>query len=153
MEVSQKRATRQDAAEMAPRMRPEDAAEVLAADGHTPYEALEWALFASGPEAWTFRLNGKIAAMWGAVPVSLLSGMAVPWLLTTDEIDKHPKTFIRCCREALIYLSRRYPTLINRVDVRYEKALRWARRMGFEVLSPECQHGYTFCTIIRKGAY
>ena len=153
MEVSQRRATRQDAAEMAPHVRVEDAAEVWGADGQTPYEALEWGILASGPEAWTVRFDGKIAAMWGVAPVSLISGMAVPWLLTTSEVDRHPRTFIRCCREALYDLRSRYATLMNRVDARYTKALRWAARMGFEVTGPECQRGFTFYTITRKGVH
>jgi hypothetical protein len=146
--VEIRRATLEDAVEMAPRMRSEDAAEVWSLSRQTPFEALSASLDLSGSQAWTVRVNGKIMAMWGIVDVSMVSGVAVPWLLTTAEVDRHPKKFLRACREAIVFLRRHYTLSMNRVDVRYGKALRWARRIGFEVESPSND----FCTITLRGA-
>jgi hypothetical protein len=149
--VETRRARLADAAEMAPFMREEDAAEVLAEAGHTPYEALAYALALSGSQAWTVRVDKKIMAMWGVVPVDLLSGVGVPWLLTTYEVERHPKIFMRASREAVRWIRKRYNFAFNRIDARYEKALRWAKRIGFETFGPETADGYTFHAIVLRG--
>lgn len=130
------RATLEDAIEMAPLMRREDLDEVWELSRQTGFEALVGSIDLSGSQAWTVRVNGKIMAMWGIVDVSIIGGIALPWALTTPEVDRHPKEFMRACREAVAFLRRHYTISINRVDARYEKALRWARRLGFEVQAP-----------------
>lgn len=143
MSAETSQATLRDAAEMAPHMRREDADEVWAEARMAPYEALVWSLGLSGSDAWTVRVRGKIMAMWGVVPVNLLGGEVVPWLLTTYEVERHPREFMRAARAAVNDLKK-FRLAHNRVDARYEKALRWAGRIGFEVGPQLEEHGYKF---------
>jgi hypothetical protein len=117
------------------RMRPEDAAEVMASDGFSPVEAIiqSWA---SSKEAWTARMNGEVAAMYGVVihPAgSALTPVGVAWLLTTVVVDRYPVAFYKKCREVVKELTERYGTLINYTDARYARAVNWAGRLGFTV--------------------
>lgn len=151
MSVVIDRASMADVAEMAPQMRMGDINEARA-EGFEPYAALEMSFALSGSQAWTVRREGKIMAMWGIVQIDLLNGVAVPWLLTTYEVDLHPKDFFKASREVLARLRGRYSLLWNRIDARYDKALRWARRVGFEVGPPVEAKGYKFCLITMRGA-
>ena len=117
------------------RMRPEDAAEVMASHGLSPVEAIieSWA---NSKEAWTVRFNGEVAAMYGIVLTpwgTALTPVAVGWLLTTTAVDRHPVTFFKESKRIVKELAERYGVLTNFVDARYGKALNWARRLGFDV--------------------
>ena len=117
------------------KMRPEDAAEVLASDGLSPVESIiqSWA---SSRETWTVRLNGEVAAMYGVALTpygTALTPVAVAWLLTTTAVDRHPVTFFKESKRIVKELAERYGVLTNFVDARYGKALNWARRLGFDV--------------------
>jgi hypothetical protein len=128
------RATLTHAHCLAAHMREEDAAEVLASGGCTPIEALMDCLTMSGDEAWSAMIGEQVMAMFGIVPQSLVTGAAVPWLLTSALVDRYPKAFFHASRLILRGLILpKYPYLTNMVDARYEKALRWARRLGFTV--------------------
>lgn len=149
--LTTRRATMLDVVEILPSLRREDLAEVEA-EGYAPMrKSLEMSLAMSGSQAWTVRRDGKIMAMWGVVEVNLLGGVAVPWALTTTEVDRHPKDFLRETLLSVRRLRSQYALLWNRVDARYTKALRWAKRAGFEVGSPITFKGYTFCLITMRG--
>jgi hypothetical protein len=137
-QVEVRPATFEDARELAPRLRPEEVAEVLASGGHTPLEALEEGLRAS-EEAWTALFDGQVACVWGVAPLysTMLGGRTgCVWLLTSDLIERFPKAFWRGCLFLLPDLFRRWDCLVNAIDARHEKALRWARRLGFPLLPP-----------------
>ncbi len=136
-------------------MRPEDAAEVMASDGVSPVEAIiqSWA---ASQEAWTVRMNGEPAAMYGASvhPFgSELAPVAVAWLLTTPVVDRHPVLFVRESKRIVRDLYRRYGDLINYVDARYGKSLRWADCIGFEIhpAIPFGKNGELFHPIVFGG--
>lgn len=149
--ISFERARLADAEEMAPLMRAEEVAEVYAAFGDSPREALEVSIRIS--DARTARLDGKIVGIFGVMPINLLDGVVSPWLLTTGEVDKHPRPFLRACREVITEYRARYALMENMVDARYAKSLRWAKWLGFEVGAPEPYgfEGRDFCKITMKG--
>lgn len=127
--------------ELARTMRPEDAAEVLAAGHATPFLAIEASLGAS-TSAWALLLGGELAAIFGIVeeaPHGLLlgPGRGIPWALTSTAVPKHRKAFLRASRAAAGLFLRRCPELHQFIDARYAAALRWVRRLGFEVLPAE----------------
>lgn len=123
-------ATPAHAEALAPRMRTEDAAEVLASLGREPLEALLGSLEASS-EAWTLLIDGEVAAMGGAVPFQ--TGAAIVWLLTGDLVERRPIVFQRTCRSMLAQLQERWPVLVQAIDARYTRAVRWAQHLGAEV--------------------
>lgn len=151
VEISFRRSRLADAAEMAPEMRIEEMLEVRASAGFAPQEALEAGIRCS--DAWTVRANGKIMAIYGVFTLNLLTGMAIPWVLTTGLVDRHPKIFYKLSREVVAVMRSKHGMLVNMVDARYAKALRWVRRLGFEVHPPEPFGfaGMPFCRITMRG--
>lgn len=131
--IDTRQATVEDAFEMAPRMRKADAEEVRASGGYTPIEALLESIRLSGTTARTTRYDGEIMGIWGVMHTSLITREGIPWLLTSDVVDRRPKEFFKICRDEVQSLRRQYDVLTNRIDARYVAALRWARKLGFEV--------------------
>lgn len=120
------------------RLRPEDAAEVMASGGYSPVEAIidSWA---HSRETYTIRFNGQPAGMFGVAihPAgTTLAPIGVAWLLTTPVVDKYPVTFFRESKRVVKEFASRYGLLMNFVDARYTRALLWAERLGFHVHSP-----------------
>lgn len=133
-------ATREHAWQLSQAMRQADRDEVRASGGFTPYDAALTSLEKS-EVAWTLVFNDCIAAMWGlAAFPELGENVAVPWLLTTDVVDRYPMTFLRCCKSELDVLLDWYPVLVQAIDARHQVAVRWAKWLGFEV-KPAAPHG------------
>lgn len=125
-----RRATPSDAEAVGANMRPEDAAECLASEGVSPVEAVRESIEAS-TEAWTLEIDGEVACSWGVVPMDGLPGVGVVWLLTTSVVDRHALTFWRLSRLVVAELLGRWVLLVNAIDARHTKAIRWAKRLGF----------------------
>lgn len=123
-----------DIEDLAYRMRQADIDEV-AACGHTPIGALQSSL-ARSTHAWTGEIDGQVAAMFGAVPLSLLTGIGSPWFLGSDLITQHPGAFIRHSGSYIRIMLEAYPHLFNLVDARNRKAVRWLKRAGFTLHAP-----------------
>lgn len=127
-------ATLRDVHRVAKAMRQPDQDEILASDGLRPAPCLranlrrsEWARTAFvGNEP--LAMLGVIATPWGA---------AVPWLLTTEAVEKHPYAFWCACKSGLAAIRPLYPVLVQMIDARHTRALSWARRLGFEQLPAE----------------
>jgi hypothetical protein len=141
-----------DAAELAETMRAADAAEVLASGGYRPLEAalvsLAWTR-RHGGEAYAARIDGQVVALFGVARPSLLSTRAFPWLLTGEGVNRHPIILWRESQAVVADWLERFGELEQQVDARYVQALRWARRLGFEVAEPAPfgQDGRPFCKI------
>lgn len=134
---------------VASRMRRSDIDETLASEGLGPHAALARNI-KMGEFARTVFINGEPAAMFGIVPY----GQAwVPWLLTTDVVDKFPLSFWRASKHILAELLKAYPVLVQNIDARYIRALHWAERLGFKVFPPEPfgQAGMPFHLVIKKA--
>ena len=95
----------------------------LAALGYTCEECLALGL-ASG-DALTVFINDEPMAMVGVSD-------GVLWGVFTRAIDRHPLAFLRASRAFVTSL----PEVVNYVDARNEKAVRWFRWLGFEVSEP-----------------
>jgi len=130
--ISFDRASLEDARWFSKLMREEDRQEVLAL-GETLEGGLMQSIHLSLGDVWIVRFNGEPAALFGIVTCSILTGYVVPWLVTTKVIDQFPKTFFTLSRRILHLMRHRYALMGNHVDARYEKALRWVRRLGFSV--------------------
>lgn len=128
-------ATEEHARQLAPLMRPADAAEVLASGGYQPLDALLDAM-AWSAESYAGYIDGELACLFGVVPGTFLTGEAVPWLLTSNVVQRKPRAFLRASREVIADWLGKYPMLVQQVDARYEQALRWAERVGFNVEPP-----------------
>ena len=130
-------ATHDDAAELAVTIRESDRLEVEATSGRGPLAVLLDGLELSS-QAWTVLAENQVMCMWGVVdrPSMLGERIGAAWMLTAQCIEQYPKEFYRACKLVLPELLDDYDVLINWIDCRHEKALRWATRLGFQLDEP-----------------
>lgn len=83
---------------------------------------------------WVFTINEQVAGIGGLVPVSLLGGRGIPWMLGTPAIDRHPGAFIRLNRPYIARMLALCPHLVNVVDARNVRSIAWLKHTGFTVL-------------------
>lgn len=146
-EVTFEPATDEHVAALAPLLRAEDQAEVLAEGyGGAAHALLE--SIAASDLARAVLFDGEVAAIFGVAPTKE-PGTGFVWMLTGRAVARHPKAFLRACRPTLAALLEGYSRLVNVVDARYAAALRWARWLGFSVgqAAPLVPGGHFFCPI------
>lgn len=143
-------ATEDDARELAPLLRAEDRAEVLAL-GVEPVDGLLQSV-AAAREAWTWRADGLVICMAGVAPLSLIGRTGVPWLLGSDLVPAHRRIFMVETRRAVARWLGMFDVLRNVVDARYAAAIRWLRWLGFEVGEPFALQGGLFRTAVKEAA-
>ncbi len=143
-------ATRDDVHELAPRLRAEDRAEVLAL-GFAPVDGLLQSVVGA-QEAWTYRADRQIICMAGITPLSLIGRVGVPWLLGSDLVLQHRRTFMTETRRMVAHWLTQFDMLRNVVDARYEAAIRWLRWLGFEIGEPFLLGNGTFRVACKEVA-
>ena len=130
-----------DAIELAGTMRQADRDELDAGTpGRDPLEALEDGLAISAECKVALTEDGKVVAIWGVVPglPSVLGPrLGIGWLLTSDQVDLYPLAFFQETKAQLRELLDRWDGLVNAIWAGHEKALRWARHLGFRVCPAE----------------
>lgn len=121
-------------------MREADAREVRASSGKDDlHEIVDWAVSLSS-SCWSVWFEGELGAIYGVVDVEgamLGPRVGVAWMLTTPVIERHARAFWKACHRYLPELFDEYDVLVNAIDVRHEKAIRWAERLGFRLEPPE----------------
>ena len=127
-------ATEDDARELAPLLRAEDRAEVLAL-GLDPIDGLLQSL-ADAREAWTWRDDGRIICMAGVSPLSLIGSTGIPWLLGSPLVAAHRRAFLVETRRMVAHWLTVFPVLRNVVGARYAAAIRWLGWLGFTIGEP-----------------
>lgn len=128
-------AAAEDVGPVADRMRKADRAEIWAASLSTPRDALERGLAAS-ELAWAIAIDGRPEALFGAAPLSALSGRGTAWMLGTPEIARFPRRMVQDARPYVAAMLKVYPVLVNYVDARNAASLRWLRRLGARFEAP-----------------
>lgn len=128
-------------------MREEDVVEVYASDALSPIDAALQSLERS-EEAVTLLVDGEVAAMWGLCSKDMPAGIACIWLFTGEAVTKHPRHFLE--KFDMRPFLARYPVLLNAIDARHKKALRWAGWLGCEILPaiPYGRHGLPFHPVV-----
>ena len=127
--------TQADMAHVAEHMRAADRAEVLAATGHTPREALDFSAAASR-DTFCGLADGVPVLIAGTARPYMLGTEGMPWMLATDDLYAHAKPFLRRCRPYMRQLRREYSYLWNFVDARNVEAVQWLGWLGFDVHPP-----------------
>ena len=129
-----------DVAYIGERMRTRDAAEVRAARGLEPTEALRDALSASAV-AWTLCSRfGDPVMMFGAAPLSL-DGYGAPWALATDDFKRNVRFILENTPRYIRKMHSEFPVLVNFEDVRNADSIRYLRWAGFTFTAYDPEFG------------
>lgn len=81
-------------------------------------------------QAFTGLYDGRPEAMFGTSDLNVLAGIGSVWLLGTDEIERHPKDFLRLSGQWRPKLFERYSVLRNVVSESNAASRRWLAWMG-----------------------
>lgn len=122
---------------LAPRMRPEDAAEAWAGARLRPADAIRYSVLGT-PRPMAGLIDGKVEFVFGVGLLSILGMAGAPWMLTGIGVTSHqiiPVLLLRS-RKVVAEWFETYDQLENRVDARNVEAVRWLRWLGFEIDEP-----------------
>lgn len=128
-----RKASKEDAVSLAPRLRPVDVKEVRVLTGMDPLASL---LNGVGHDARSIVADDghTIIGMFGVTPTSL-PGVGAAWLLASDELvsnRSHSRQFIRECRAWMWWMHTKYPVIGNTILDENRVAIRWLRWLGFQ---------------------
>lgn len=119
--------------DLAARMREWDVAECRAL-GREPADALAdgvsrslWAL--------TALVDGKPEAMMGVVPLSVIEGTGVPWMLGTEAVYRHARDLARYGPGIIAEMEATFPTLANFVAAGNARAIAFLKHWGWRISS------------------
>ena len=128
-------ATKRHARELGRTMRLCDREEVKESGGLEPEKAVRASINRSVAPKALLTQDGELLCVFG---VSTFKGSewAVPWMLGTDAIDKHPVDFWKASKEVVESWHKVYPRLMNMVHHKSHTALAWLKRLGFRVEDP-----------------
>lgn len=128
-----RRSTLDDVRSLAPRLRSEDAAEVMANSGRSPLFALASGFFSSDVPLSIVGDDEEVVGMFGVVPEA--PGAAAIWLLASDDLKRYQLPFLRQCRQYINAFHVKYPLLYNVVDERNTVHLKWLQWCGFTFIN------------------
>ncbi|MDR3569616.1 MAG: hypothetical protein P4L43_16445 [Syntrophobacteraceae bacterium] len=75
---------------------------------------------------------------FGCMPLEgILSGKGSPWFLSTPELRKYAVRFLKDCDEYLGRMLDICPVLVEMVDVRHLRGIKWVKWLGFRLTGPE----------------
>lgn len=121
--------------ELAKTMRQADIDECWAAHHFSPYEALKHSLYHTDrPQTGLY--DGRVICIWGIGKMSYLSKEGIPWMLTSNLVNKHYREFLRRGLKCLIDIKKEAVILVNMVDARNKRSIRWLKWLGFTVHDP-----------------
>jgi hypothetical protein len=106
--------------------------EEAAAFGKSPTQALLLGLKGS-VDCYTAMLDGEPVAMLGLVPKNVLEGEGCPWMLGTEAIYNNPRGTLVLSRKMIERWGDSSRTLANLIAKKNARAIRYLRRLGFEI--------------------
>jgi len=124
------------------RLRAEDLAEIVAATGEKPVEALGRGFLASKP-CWTVTWKGEPSAMFGVVPSEDVdfARLGRVWFLGSERVRVWGKSFCRFTALWLQEMGKDFDVLGCVVDARQIAHLRWLKSVGFRVVRVHNHYG------------
>jgi hypothetical protein len=122
-----------DALELAPNMRKDDRAEIMASDNMSPLQALVVPFTIKGARIYSIigTKEEGVIGMFGSTPSSE-PDFGIAWLLSSDKLAKnHARQFLKECPYWVAQMGKGYKHLYNFVDKRNWVALKWLQLLGF----------------------
>lgn len=86
---------------------------------------------------WVGEDDGKIIAVWGLVPPTLLSDVAYLWLYTTPHLRNHVFTFIRHSQRAVEEMLHEFPRIVGHTRINNHRGIQWLRWLGAKYGDPQ----------------
>ena len=133
MEIKIVPAIEAHAIDLAPRLRRNDKWEVMCSSGLNSLDALTQSIQFSDM-CWTALLDGRPEIMWGVCKFPTNPSMGIVWLLSSEEMYRIPRRFMK---ETGIYLSKMlevFDTLFNYVHIGNIKSIKWLEANGFQAV-------------------
>lgn len=133
MEVNFTRPTLQEALKLAPLLRAADREEVERL-GSTAEKAIAQS-FGESDYVWLASIGDAPACLIGVGTVSIMGNVGAPWFLTTDvmETTAAKRALLKFSPVFVTDFLHKYDNLVNYVDARYFRALRWLKWLGFTI--------------------
>lgn len=122
-----------DAERLAAHLRAPDVDEIVAARGHRDLAATVAQSVRVSSLCWAAEFDGQLACLFGMAPIDLLGNRGAPWLLGTPLLDRHPSVLMRHCRDYIGEMLAARSHLLNYVDARNTRSIRWLRRLKFTI--------------------
>tara|TARA_R100000781_G_scaffold87375_2_gene53764 strand:- start:9243 stop:9704 length:462 start_codon:yes stop_codon:yes gene_type:complete len=119
--------------ELVKNIRQVDAEEIWAYSGRTPRDVMDELEVVGRHTALAGLANGALLCLFGAQPFTALSSVATPWLLGTNALQHNTPAFLRMSKKWVQQQMKVYDTLVNFVDARNVKSIRWLKWLGFKV--------------------
>ncbi len=88
-------------------------------------------------QVWIGSADGKILAVWGLIPPTLLSDIAYLWMFTTKHFPGHEFMLVRHSQRLLPQMLRDYPIIRGHGAIGHDRSLRWLRWLGAEFSEPQ----------------
>jgi len=131
-----------DALQLAPKVRIADREEIRASNGSSPLEALVIPFTYKKGRSYTIIGTAKegVIGMFGVAPTKDPE-YGIAWLLSSEDLFKHTKQFIKECPYWVSQMSEGYTYIYNWVDRRNWKSLKWLQFLGFEAKEEIKQYG------------
>ncbi len=116
--------------------RESDKDEVFKATGGSLLDALVYSRDESEECLTLVGDDGLPVVLFGVAPAHDVPGLGIPWLIATDELSQHRKTFHRYARHYRDEWLKRYRVLENYADADNVETLRWLAALGYTIDSP-----------------
>ncbi len=121
--------------ELSHTMRSADVRECWAANHYAPYDALKHSLYHT-ERPFTGLYDGSVICIYGVGKISYLSIEGIPWMLTSNLVDIHYREFLRQGPKLLENAKSEASILLNMVDSRNKRSIRWLKWLGFIIHDP-----------------
>ena len=85
---------------------------------------------------WAGLIDGKLAAMWGLIPPTLMSNQAYLWLYTTNVMKEHQFILVRHSQLVMEEILKEYPSVCGHATIGDYKAIWWLKWLGAKFSEP-----------------
>lgn len=120
----------EDIDELAPIMKKADCIEVFCSHGMTPEEALEYSYVISEEVNTMQDDEGKVIGMFGYNIDD--DGLCVPWMLSSDDLQKYALKFFRQSKEWMKGVQEKYPEGYNYAHAANTQSIKWLQWLGIK---------------------
>ena len=138
-----RQAVLKDVLELAPKIRKSDREEIRASNNSTPLKALVEAFTIENNKIYSIvkTEDNSVIGMFGSAP-SVEPDYGVAWMLSSEDLFKHTKQFIKECPHWINEMGMGYKYLYNFVDKRNWKSLKWLQYLKFEPKTEIGDYGF-----------